>query len=100
MREGDLTELGMEHARTPDRGERHLTPPQPGLVRERVRDLAELRDQRLRTANPGPFVPASDDLTAEVGEGGADPGPPDVDPDDPAGPRVELVQHRARPLAA
>src|ERR671910_1200252 len=90
----------MEDAGTADRRERHVAPPQPGLIGERSNDLAELRDERLRAPHPSPFVPPDDDLSCEVRQRSADPRPAYVDPDDPAGTRVQLVQDGARTLPA
>ncbi len=49
--------------------------------------------------HPRALVPPRDELPGDVGDRRADPVAPDVDADDPAGPGVQLVQERGRPLA-
>jgi hypothetical protein len=92
--------LGVQHAGAPDGRLRHLAPAEPGLAGEAVRDLTYLADQRRRAADAGTLVAARHDGPGDVGDGGADELATDVDPDDPAGLGVQLVEDRARAFPA
>ena len=96
-----MTGHRVEHAGAPDRRERDLLPLHTGFGGERVRDLADLRDRRALAPDVCAFVAAGDDLAGEVRDGRADEVPAHVEPHDPPGSRVELVQHgRGAPPAA
>ena len=90
---GHLPSTGLEHTGTPDRRERHLRPPDAGIGRQPVRDRADLRDERAGTLHPCALVAASDELPGQVGDRGTDPISPDVEADQPAGARIQFVQH-------
>ena len=62
--------------------------------------VADLLDQRRGAARARPLVAAGDDRAGDVGDRRPHPVAADVDADDPAGRRVQLVEDRARPLAA
>ena len=97
--ERHLSTVRLEHSRTAHGGERHLTPPDPGVCREGVRDGADLGDQRTSALHPRALVTPRDELPGDVGDRRADPVAPDVDAHDPPGPGIQLVQQRGRPLA-
>ena len=79
VRQRDLSPRRFEHAGAADGGQRDLAPLDPGVGGQPVRDRADLRDQRLRALNPRAFVAARDELSCDVGDGGADPVASDVD---------------------
>lgn len=87
--------LGVQHAGAPDGRLRHLAPAEACLAGQAVRDLADLADQRRSAADAGPLVATRHDGPGDVGDGGADVLATDVDPDDPAGLGVQLVEDRA-----
>jgi hypothetical protein len=79
---------------------RHLRPGHPGLAGEPVGDRADLPNQGALAGHPGALVATRNDLAADIGDRGPHPFAADVDADDPAGGRVQLVQHRARAAIA
>src|SRR4029453_6345467 len=100
VREGDVSGDRIEDPGASDRGERDLPPLHAGLGGERVRDLADLRDQRALAPDPSPLVATGHDLARQVGDRGSDEVPADVQPHDPPRPRVQLVQDGGGPPPA
>ena len=84
----------VEHAGAPHRRVRDVPPPDPGVPGQVVRHLPDLPDERGRAPHPGALVPAGHDRPRDVGDRGPDPLAADVDPDDPPGLGVQLVQDR------
>ena len=72
---------------------------QSGLTGNLVGDMPDLLDQRGRAPRGGRLVAAGDQLARDVGHGRTHVPAADIDPDHPAGLRVETVEHRARPAA-
>ena len=64
--------------------------PSGGLLGEHVRKLADLRDQLLGATDPSALLAPGHDRAAEIGDRRSHTVAADVDPDDPAGARVEL----------
>ena len=79
---------------------RHLPPADAGLAGKAVGDLADLLDQRAALRDAAALVAAGDDPAGDVGDRPHARRAADIDPDHPAGLRVELVEDRAGPLAA
>jgi hypothetical protein len=91
---------GPEHAGAPDGGHRDAAPADTGRIGRTPGDGTDRRDQRTRRTGARRLPALGHDLPGEVGDGGPDVFPADVDPDDPAGRRVQLVQERGRTLPA
>src|SRR4029453_14296473 len=72
VREGDVSGDRIEDPGAPDRGERDLLPLPAALGGRRVRDLADLRDQRALAPDPSPLVATGNDLAGQVGDRGSD----------------------------
>jgi len=98
--QGHQVPPGIEHAGASHRGVGDLAPREAGLAGQVMRDLTDLTDQGAGAPDTGPFVAAGDDRPGDVGDGGPDPVPADVDADHAAGRGVDLVEHCAGPPPA
>src|SRR4029453_10981520 len=69
-----------------------LVPADAGLGGQAVGDGPELADQGAGAGGAGVLVAAGGPPPGDVGQGGPEPAAADVDPDHPAGGRIELVE--------